>query len=101
MSRAEGRSNELHDRPRPLTGGVCYATRTPARPLRAGDRVRDLLATDATFRNARTASAQPNYPGAYAFGTVIQTGTFRPLHVQVRFDDGFECRVAVTDLQRL
>lgn len=92
MSRAEGRSNELHDRPRPLTGGVLYATRTPARPLRQGDRVKDTAVVYCDEGPER------NYPGCASYATVIAVHL---TSATLRYDDGFEGRVSLRDLERL
>lgn len=90
---------EIHDRPRPLRGGTCYATRKVPRPLRAGDRVKDLHAAYGWHTQARN----HNYPGAAAFGTVIRgpLGPQPDATVRVRFDDGWEGLVISNELERL
>jgi hypothetical protein len=74
-----------------------HPTRRTPRALRQGDRVRD------RFHARYFPEHVSNYPGAHAFGTVIQGPTFRgsTLLVNVRFDDGFDAWLLPADLERL
>jgi len=85
-----------------------YPRRT-TRPLRKGDRVRDLFALTEPFGDLT------NYPGAHRFGTVLTeprfiyevdyTGSKRRVHpdqwVWVLFDDHLEVEVPASGLVRL
>lgn len=82
--------------PTPASPAYYHPTRKWARPLRTGDRVRDIYADP-------NAQGNSNYPGAHAFGTVISEAGFHDgaRFVCVRYDDGIEARLPAAHFDRL